>query len=473
MTTETFPVSAPPRSARTAPEWATLLVVLAGTFMITLDFFIVNVAIPTMQRELHSTSGEIQWVVAGYGLAIASGVITAGGLGDLYGQRRIYAIGLALFTLASLACGISATSTELVVARVGQGVAAALLMPTVLAIISTAFRGAALVRAFTAYGLTLGLAAVFGQLIGGGLIAADLFGSSWRACFLINLPIGIAALAFTRRVVPQSQPARSSRLDLIGMTIVTAALVALVLPLIQGQSLGWPTWTYACLGASVVLFALFIAYQRMLLRRGAEPLVNLTLFTSRGFSLSIVTQFMFWVGQASFFLVLAIFLQDGHGLSPLKAGVVFVAIGAGYLLTSMNSGRLAARMGRQTIGLGALIMVVGLVALQIAVRSSDSVGWLTPGLFIDGVGMGMALAPLSSTVLSYVPPQHVGAGSGVSVTTMQVAGAVGVAIIGIVFYQALHGGYPHAFAACLTLLTVVELAVAVIVQLLPKTAVES
>lgn len=441
--------------------------------MITLDFFIVNVAIPTMQRELHASSGEIQWVVAGYGLAIASGVITAGRLGDLYGQRRIYAIGLALFTLASLACGVSATSTELVVARIGQGVAAALLMPTVLAIISTAFRGAALVRAFTAYGLTLGMAAVFGQLIGGGLIAADLFGSSWRACFLINLPIGIAALAFTRRVVPPSQPARSSRLDLVGMTIVTAALVALVLPLIQGQSLGWPTWTYACLGAAVVLFALFIAYQRMLLRRGAEPLVNLTLFASRGFSLSIVTQFLFWVGQASFFLVLAIFLQDGHGLSPLDAGVVFTAIGAGYLLTSMNSGRLAARMGRQTIGVGALIMVVGLVVLQIAVRSTDSVGWLTPGLFIDGVGMGMALAPLSSTVLSYVPPRHVGAGSGLSVTTMQVAGAVGVAIIGIVFYQTLHGGYPHAFAACLTFLTVVELAVAVTVQLLPKTAAES
>lgn len=463
------------RSRQRPPEWATLLVILAGTFMITLDFFIVNVAIPTMQRDLHASATEIQWTVAGYGLAIAAGVITSGRLGDLYGRRRMYAIGLALFTLASLACGLAGTAEQLVAARVIQGVSAALLTPQVLAIASTAFRGRSLTRAFTAYGLSLGIAAVFGQLIGGLLIHANVFGLDWRACFLINLPIGLLALVFVPRTVPASKGTHTARLDLVGMALVTLALVAIVLPLIEGQSLGWPWWTYASFAAGTVLIGGYAAYQRTLTRRGGDPLIKLSMFQSRGFAVGIGTQFVFWIGQASFFLVLAIYLQDGRGLSPLGAGTVFTAIGAGYLATSMNAGRIAARLGKHSVTFGTLIMAIGLVGMEITVRSigdSGSVAWLVPSLVVDGIGMGMALSPLASMALAYVPQQLAGAGSGILSTAMQVGGALGIALIGIVFYHGVNGGsgIPVAFAGGLVFLAVVELVVAVLVQFLPRPA---
>ena len=349
--------------------------------------------------------------------------------------------------------------------------------PQVLAIISTAFTGKALTRAFTAYGLTLGLAAVFGQLIGGLLIQADLWGLGWRSCFLINLPIGAVVLALVPRLVPRSAGTRTARLDIAGMVLVTLALVAAVLPLIEGRAHGWPLWTFASFVASAVLFGAFAAYQRRLARRDGAPLIDPILFRPRGFRVGIVTQFVFWAGQGSFFLVLALYLQDGRGLTALNAGVVFAAIGAGYLATSINAGRIAARVGRQTVAVGALIMVVGLLAMEWAVRSigtTGSVAWLVPGLVIDGVGMGIALSPLAASTLSFVPTRFAGAGSGVLSTTMQVAGAVGIAVIGIVFYRSVdasHGAasaYPGAFSAGLTFLALIELAVAALVQFMPR-----
>jgi EmrB/QacA subfamily drug resistance transporter len=452
-------------------ELAALLVVLTGTFMITLDFFIVNVAIPTMHRDLRANSGEIQWIVAGYGLAIASGVITAGRLGDLFGRRRMYALGLALFTLASLACGVASTAGELVGARVAQGVAAALLTPQVLAILSTSFKGRSLTRAFTAYGLTMGVAAVFGQLIGGLLIQADVLGLGWRSCFLINVPIGLVTLVLVPRFVPRAAGTRTARLDLVGMTLVTLALVAAVLPLIEGQPQHWPLWTFISLGVAAALFVVFVAHQRWFARRGGAPHVDMSMFTSRGFSVGVLAQLAFWMGQASFFLVLALYLQDGRGLSALTAGVVFAAIGGGYLATSVNAGRIAARLGRQSVALGTLIMVVGLVAMDITVRAigtDASIAWLVPSLIVDGAGMGIALSPLAQVALSQVAPKHAGAASGVLSSTMQVGGALGVAIIGVVFYRALPGGYPHALSAGLTFLACVELATAGLVQFLPR-----
>jgi EmrB/QacA subfamily drug resistance transporter len=473
----TAPVATAPAAHRT-PEWATLLVILAGTFMITLDFFIVNVAIPTMQGDLRASASDIQWTVAGYGLAIAAGVITAGRLGDLYGRRRMYAAGLAVFTLASLACGLAATAPELVAARVAQGIAAALLTPQVLAIASTAFTGRALTRAFTAYGLTMGIAAVFGQLIGGLLIQADVFGLGWRTCFLINLPIGIAALALTRRTVPASAGTHTSRLDLIGMVTVTLALVAIVLPMIEGQSLGWPSWTYASFAAGAALAAGYVVYQRGLTRRGGTPLIDLSMLSSRGFAVGIGTQLVFWTGQASFFLVFAIYLQEGRGLSALASGVVFTAIGAGYLVTSISAGRFAARLGRQSVALGTLLMAIGLVGMIVTVHAISTTGaieWLIPSLVLDGVGMGIALSPLASIALSYVPARYAGAGAGVLSTAMQVGGAVGIAVIGIVFYRAVDGGrgIPSAFAAGLEFLAIVEVTVAVLIQFLPRPSVAS
>lgn len=449
-------IAAAPPAVR-APR-GVLPVLLTATFMTALDFFIVNVALPAIQFDLGAGAAALQWVVAGFGLALAAGLITGGRLGDIYGRRRVFGLGLTLFTAASVLCGVAPTAAFLVVARVLQGASAALLMPQTLAILRTAVPPAAQPKAFAQYGLTLGLGAVFGQVIGGLLIKADLFGLDWRLCFLINLPIGVAALV-KLRALPESRTA-GSRLDLAGVGLVTAALVALVLPLIEGREYGWPLWTWLSLAGSGVGFVAFALHQR----RHAHPLVNLDLFRQRAYSTGLLAVQVFWMGQASFFLILALYLQFGRGLSALESGTVFMAIGAGYLLTSVNAHRIAARLGRQTVTAGALIMVAGLAGM--AVAAGHGIGWLLPGLAVDGVGMGMALAPLTTIALAKVAPAHTGAASGVLATVNQTGNAVGVALIGVVFYQA--AGYTSGFRAGLVALIVLEVALAVLIQLLPR-----
>jgi EmrB/QacA subfamily drug resistance transporter len=458
MTVLTTPKPTPTITQPTGARRGVLAVLLTSTFMTSLDFFIVNVALPAMRSDLGAGRAGLQWVVAGFGLALAGGLITGGRLGDIYGRRRIFGLGLAAFTAASVLCGVAPTIGFLIVARLFQGAAASMLMPQVLAILRTGVAPARQARAFSQYSLTLGLGAVFGQLLGGSLIRADLFGLGWRACFLINLPIGLAALLFVGRL-PESRNPRT-KLDLAGVALVTSALVALVLPLIQGQDQGWPLWTWLSLAGSAVLFAVFAVYQS----RRAFPLVDLALFRERAFTTGLLAVQAFWMGQASFFLVLALYLQLGQHLSALESGAVFTTIGAGYLFTSINAHRIAARMGRQVVSVGALLMAAGLFGMYEA--AGHDIRWLLPTLVVNGVGMGMALAPLTTTVLSRVSPTHTGAASGVLATVNQTGNAVGVALIGIFFYGA--AGYTAGFQAALLALVVLELALAAIVQLLPR-----
>ena len=317
---------------RTSP-WAALPVVLAGTFMVVLDFFIVNVAMPAMQADLHASTGAIEWVVAGYGLTFATLLITAGRLGDQLGRRRMFSAGLILFTLASAACGLSTTPEMLIVARAFQGAAAALLSTNVLSIIGVTYTGPDRLRALSIYGTVLGLAAVGGQLIGGALVEA----AGWRSIFLINVPVGVVALALTPQLVPESRADRGSRLDLIGTALITLALVGIVLPLVEGRQHGWPLWTWLCLAAAPVTLALFAAQQRALHARGGAPLLDPSLFRDRGFSAGLLTQLAFWSGQASFFLVFALYLQQGRGLGALQAGLVFTILAVSYMAASMKA----------------------------------------------------------------------------------------------------------------------------------------
>ncbi|MGE5333804.1 MAG: MFS transporter [Nitrososphaerota archaeon] len=456
-------------------HWAALLIVLVGTFMVTLDFFIVNVAIPSLQQELHANSGEVQLVVAGYGLALAAGLITSGRLGDLYGRRRMFVLGLALFTLTSAACGLAPTPLSLVIVRVLQGVAAAILSPQVLAIVGAVYTGADRTRAFTVYGLALGIAAVGGQLIGGVLIQADVAGLGWRSCFLINVPVGIAALVLAPRLLPEALAKGSRTLDLIGAGLVTLALVAVVMPLILGRELGWPLWSWLSLAASLPLALAFVSYQRWLLTRNRAPLLDLSLFGERSFTVGLAATLVFFAGMASFFLVLALYLQEGRGLTALVAGITFSALGFGYLVASLFAGRLTRRLGRKMLSIGALVMALGLALMLLTVAeigSSGSIAWLVPALLLDGAGMGLVLAPLSSLVLAGLPPQHAGAAAGVLATMQQVANALGVAIIGIIFYGSLGNGshlsaYSHAFAASLVYLVALEVGVAVLIRFVP------
>ncbi|MFF7452981.1 MFS transporter [Kitasatospora sp. NPDC008115] len=459
-------ITARPAAPATAPAPRGLLpVLLTATFMTALDIFVVNVAIPSLQTDLGAGPAAVQWVVAGFNLALATGLITAGRLGDRYGRRRVFGLGLALFTLASTACGLAPTAGALVAARIAQGLAAALMGPQVLAILRTAYSGPAQARAFSTYGLTMGLGAVLGQLIGGVLIRADLFGLDWRTCFLLNLPVGLAALALVRRCLPESRAPHRPGLDPVGVVLVTVALTGLVLPLIQGPDAGWPLWTGLCPGASAALLALFAVHQHRGGRAGGSPLVDTRLFADRAFTTGLLAQLAFWLGQASFFLVLALYLQPGRGLDALGAGLVFTPIGVGYLVTSNAAHRVVARLGRQAIALGGLLMATGLGLLWLAATaagSSGSVWWLAPGLFVDGLGMGLVVAPLTSVVLAGVDPRRAGSAAGLVATVQQVAGALGVALIGILHHAA------DAFGHSLTALAVLELLLVALVQLLPR-----
>jgi len=456
-----------------ASRWATLPVVLAGTFMVVLDFFIVNVAMPAMQADLHASAGAIEWVIAGYGLSFATLLITAGRLGDLLGRRRMFSLGLALFTLASAACGLATGPTMLIAARVLQGAAAALLTPNVLSIIGVSYTGEDRMRALTVYGVVLGLAAVGGQLIGGVLIEADLARLGWRSIFLINIPIGVGALLLTPRVVAESRAEGGARLDPAGTALVTFALVAAVLPLVEGRQHGWPLWTLLCLAAAPVTLALFAAHQRRLHARGGAPLLDPELFRDRGFSAGLLTQLVFWCGQASFFLVFALYLQQGRGLGALEAGLVFAILALAYLVASMRAPGLTERLGRRLPALGALTLAAGhaLLAASVAeIGDGGSIAVLVPALLLIGAGMGLVITPLTSTVLGGVEPRHAGAASGALSTMQQVGGALGVAVTGVIFFGAVDQGFAHAFELSLIQLAALCAAVAALTRLLPASS---
>ena len=450
-----------------APGWGPLLVVLTSTFMVLLDFFIVNVALPSIQGGLHAGAAAVQLVVASYGLTFAIGMISGGRLGDLYGRRRLFALGLALFTLTSAACGLAPGTGFLVAARAAQGIAAALMTPQVLAILGTVYTGARRDRAFAAYGVAMGIAGVLGQLLGGVIITANIAGSGWRGIFLINVPVGLAALLVTGRVIPESR-GNTAGLDLAGTVLVTVGLAAVVLPLIEGQQYGWPAWTWASLGAAPVLLAGFAAHQRRRSAAGRAPLVDPGLLRIRAFAVGSATALTFYLVPASFFFVLALYLQDGRGMSPLLSGTVFAAVGVGFFAALLTTGPMARRLGRQVLAAGALAVAAGCLLFALADHAASWVP-LLPGLAVTGFGIGMVLVPLSSTVLRDISPQHAGAAAGVLSTAQQIGGAVGIAVVGVVFYRALHlTQFPRAVTASMVLLAALTVLTAGLVQLLPR-----
>jgi EmrB/QacA subfamily drug resistance transporter len=452
-------------------HWRALAVLLAGTAMIVLDFFIVNVALPAIQSGLHASASALEWVVAGYGLTFSTLLITAGRLGDQVGRRRMFATGLAMFVVTSAGCGLAPTAGALVVFRFLQGGAAAMISPTVLAIIGVVFTGEDRVRAITIYGLVLGVAAAAGQLVGGILIQADIFGLGWRTIFLINVPIGAVALALTPKLVPESRATSAHRLDVTGTLLLTAALTAIVLPLIEGRRLGWPAWTWASLAAGPVLLTVFAGHQARVRQAGRAPLLDLQLFRSRAFSAGLVTQLALWCGQASFFLILALYLQDGRGLDPLQAGLVFTITAGAYLAASIRAPALTMRWGRRLVAGGALILAAGHALLVLAVAvdgTGGSIADLAPGLLLVGAGMGFCITPLTTTVLASAGPQSAGAVSGALSTMQQVGNSLGVALTGVIFFGALSGGYAHAFLLGLAELAALLVGVAALTRLLPR-----
>ena len=454
-----------------ASRWAPLPIVLAGTFMVVLDFFIVNVALPSMQARLHASDGAIEWVVAGYSLTSAVLLISAGRLGDRHGRRRVFALGLALFTLSSAACGLAVSPGMLVGARLVQGGAAALLMPNVLSLIGVLYDGVDRARALAAYGMTMGLAAVSGQLIGGVLVQADIAGLGWRNVFLINVPVGAVALALAPRLIPESRVPRQGRVDAIGTLLVTAGLTAIVLPLVEGRTHGWPLWTWLSLAAAPAILAVFAIQQR----RHPSPLISGELFAARGFTAGLVAQLVFWCGQASFFLVLALYLQQGRGLSALHSGLIFTILAVAYLAASVRAPALTERYGRRVLAVGALTLAVGHGLLALAageIGVHGDVVALVPGLILVGAGMGLGITPLATLIMAGMKPEQAGSTSGILATAQNVGNAIGVAVIGALFFGAVHSGIGGAFQLCEIVLAGVLLAVVALTRLL-KTEVRS
>ena len=425
---------APRYSARQA---VALAVILGAAFMVVLDFFIVLVAIPSIQRELAASSAALQLVVAGYAIANAAGLIAGGRLGDIFGRRTLFTAGMAMFVLASLGCALATTPSALVTMRFAQGLAGAMLQPQVLALLSSTFEGALRQKAFAAYAMSMGLAGVCGQLIGGALIEANWLDWGWRWCFLINLPIGLSAIVIGVFVLPrpQARPSDSS-VDLVGMVLAGIAMTSLIWALTYGRETASSATNAALITAALTAGGLLWLQQRWLERSGGAPMLRLSLFRSDGFVIGMLTVLTFYSGIASFHLVIGVYLQTTMHLSPLQSGLMFACVAASFVVTSMKGPRLQEMLGKFSMVYGACILVAGHVMQIVVAATGGGMLSMIPALIVEGVGIGLVMAPLVARALLKVPAAHSGVGSGVLATMQSAGNALGVAVITFAFLAA-------------------------------------
>ncbi|MFC8716068.1 MFS transporter [Kitasatospora sp. NPDC057198] len=476
-----LPRHAPPEEAPI--PWRALGVVLVGAFMAVLDTFIVLVAAPAVRTDLHASQADVQLIVAGYQLSYAVALVGGARLGDLYGRRRLFAAGTALFTLASVACAAAPGAGALVAARVVQGLGAAAMFPQVFAVIQVLVPVARRPRVFAVLGAVIGSSTVVGQLLGGALVRADLFGSSWRPVFWVNVPVGVVTLLLAVRWVPESRAPGARGLDLRGAAVLAAALVLLVVPLFEGRQSGWPWWAWLCLAGSLPLFAAFAAVERAVEARGGTPLLRVRLLLRRPFAAGTALVVLTYAGVNSFFLVLSLTLQDGLHRSALGAGLVYTPMALAFFAAGLLAARLA-RHGRTVLRAGALLGGAGyaLTAATAATAATALTGgnapdaWtLTPGLLLIGAGNGLLVTPLLNAVLALAGPAEAGMASGVLSTGQQVGGALGVAALGAVYYGALGpAAHPtttatvHAFALAALVDLALSAAVSALLSALPS-----
>ncbi len=425
----------------TAPRrWLMLPVVLLAMFMAGFDLWVVNVAAPSLQRDLHVSDAALELIVGGYAFMYATGMVTGGRLGDLLGYRRMFMIGVASFAIASLLCGLAQSAGELVVFRLLQGLTGAAMVPQILALITATFPVRERSRALSWFGVTIGLAFVSGQILGGLLLQANVLGLGWRAIFLVNVPVGVVALVASALLIPAARGLRRPRLDPVGAIGVSASLALALVPLTLGHDEGWPAWTWICLGASVPVGAAVVWYERRLSQRGGEPLLDLPLFRDRAFSAGIGVNFALIFFFGSFMFVLTLLLQAGLGQSPLHAGLETGPLAATFTLMSILGPRISARVGPRSVTIGAGLDIVGTIGLIITgLHYGGQLGpWeLAPATAVIGLGQGLAMPSLIGAALSGVPPERAGAAAGILTTMQQFGTAAGIAIVGVVFYSRL------------------------------------
>jgi len=411
-----------------------------------IDVSIVNVAIPSIQASLHASFAAVELMVSVYLLAFAVTLITGGRLGDIFGRRRLFLIGMAGFTIASAVCGAAPTATVLVVARIFQGMFSGLMYPQVLSVIQVTFKPAERGKVFGIFGAVIGLATILGPLLGGVLIAWDIAGLSWRLIFFVNLPIGIAAFAGAIRALAESKAPDKPRLDLAGAALATLGLGLLVYPLIEGRQQGWALWIDVLLALSVPALTAFALLQRRTSRRGGHPLVAAAPAGLCHRQRPVTGLFL---GVAPFFFVFSVYLQTGLGFSALATGMTVLPFAVGSGIASYRSAAIAQRIGKWVLSLGAGLMGLGMVFVIVTIHQAGTnvnAYKLIPSLLLAGVGLGLVMAPHTNIVLAGVDSIDAGGASGALSTVQQLGGAIGIALIGVVFFGLL-GAHADSSAA--------------------------
>jgi EmrB/QacA subfamily drug resistance transporter len=448
-------------AARSRPG-AVLTVILLGYFMAILDVSIVNVALPTIRSTLHSSGAGLQLSVSGYTISYAVLIVTGARLGDLWGHARLFRGGLVVFTLASLACGLAPNTGVLVGFRLLQGAGAAAMMPQVLSLIQRTFEGQARLKAMSLYTAVISGGAVVGQVVGGMLISANLFNSSWRPCFLVNVPVGIVVLIASFRVLPKDKGEPGRGLDPVGVAVLTPTVLAFVVPLVMGHDEHWPLWGWLMLGASGLGLVLFVLVEARVGRRGGTPIIPARVMRHQGFAVSVGTLFLVMVLMMGLLFAITLHLQGGLRFSALDSGLAFAPQAAAVFLVAMNWRRLPQRWFVYEVVFGFVLVAVCLVGLALVLRHGGTGGaarwiWLTA----LGFGLGFAFSPLMGLMLSRVPLRDAADASGVIATLTQIGQVTGVATVGTLFLD-LDTGAAGSSAHAVTVVCLVSAGLAVL-----------
>ncbi|QBD75455.1 MFS transporter [Ktedonosporobacter rubrisoli] len=440
-----------------------------------LDSGIVNVAVPSIQRQMHASFAEVQLVIAGYTLAYGVFLVTGGRLGDLYGHKRWFLLGMGSFTCCSALCSLAPSAWLLIVFRVLQGTTAALMTPQVISFLQVSFDSDERPLAFGSYAAIIGLAAVLGQVFGGFLLEANLFNLGWRTIFLINLPIGIIALCAALLLLPELRMPEAGNLDYGGVVLLTLALFLLIFPLVLGEGIGWPLWILLCLLLSIPCLGAFLIYEMSRTKRGKTPLVSFALFRHRRFPAGILTSMLaaFLNGAVAF--LLAIYLQTMLHLSPLQAGLVFLSGSASFILASSLGPIIHRRLGAR--GLPVAAILVSLSDLLTLLVAQVLISWwglapLVVAQVISGFGMGLLSAPLINKTLEKITPSAIGSASGIYTTASQLAAGLGVALIGLLFslFTTLSGEPVQAFVSVMLVVTLLSAGLLFLIRFLNSSA---
>jgi EmrB/QacA subfamily drug resistance transporter len=445
--TGAFALAGDPTATR-APRraWWALIVLLAGMFMALLDTSIVNVALQTIRSSLNANEATLSWVISGYALAFGVVLIPAGRFGDRFGHKWIFIVGVAVFTASSVWCGFAQTSGELVVARVVQGIGGGIYVPAVASLIQLMFPPRVRGKAFGIMGAVIGVSTALGPIVGGLLI--EVFGekSGWRSIFFVNAPIGVLTVIAAVLLLPAGSAGKRLSTDALGLLLAIAGLVALLVPLIEGEDKGWPAWTFISLAGGVLLLVAFAFWERHVSRGDTEPLVPPHLFSHPQFTGGVLLAFVYFAAFTSIFFSISLLWQAGLRHTALESGLVSLPFSIGSIVGAPLSDRLAQKLGRHVLSLGTGLVAAGLIALWLLFWQApitDLTSWdLLPPLVVAGFGSGLFIAPNQRFIVATVTPREAGAASGVVQTVQRVGSAIGIAIIGSILF----GQLPSSFA---------------------------